>query len=242
MSSSPYDPTRFIRRTPDDDAPELVSQGVEVEQPSGPVATATLSRYSEGKWFAPPATLADLDQAPRALSWKGVLVVIALGALVSQLSWWLGLIVFVAGLALTGSLRFKVTPGRPIDAAHALDRMEGAPSDRHWLVRVSFIANDSKLVWSDIGGLAIEDDRMVFASPSTAFVVGGQDIEQDVDSQTFRLAARPHTGWFHVEVLPVADHPEADVEEFQRRLALFLSSRPRTNEPRQFPPLRAFGT
>lgn len=244
MSSSPYDPTRFVRRAPDDGVSESVANGVEFEQPAGPVANATMSRYSEGAWFAPPAQLPDPDEVPRTISWKGLVLVIALGAAASQLHWLLGVSVFALGLALSGSLKAKVSRGRLISAAQALDRMESAPSNRHWLVRVRLVSapqDSSQQIWSDVGGMAIEDDRLVFASPSTAFVIGGQDIALDAGANTFRLTTLPQAGWFWIDVLSIEGQLEATETEFRHRLGVFLSARPRTSEPRQLPPLRAFG-
>lgn len=122
-----------------------------------------------------------------------------------------------------------------------VDRMEGTPSDSHQLVRISLHRMNDSIVWTDIGGLVIERDCLIFASPATAFLIGGQDIACTHRLRDgFEISAEGERFLLTVDLTGFRVDETATRSAFKETLRDFLAHHPPTNRPRQLPPIHEY--
>lgn len=185
-----------------------------------------------GEWFADPHPFGDSGRRIVGLSMRDGAI---MGAAASLLSPWVGLFAGPFTFLFQIVYRFKRA-----ELQNRADRMEGLPSPTNWLVRVECWQGPDTIVWTDIGGLALEGDRIVYASPATAFVLGGQDVYPVQRGTAFRLAAQSSSGFFRIVALKVDHGRELDRHSFTTLLVDFLNDRTPTESARQYPPLNAY--
>lgn len=134
-----------------------------------------------------------------------------------------------------------------------LDLLEGDPSDRQLLCRVSFerpFQSDYGIAiteaWHDIGVIAVEVDHLLFVSRGLSFLIGGQDVRKasrwSVGKLEARIALRAPDETLIVKPLlyPASTHSpgvdESLIKAFTSNIADFVVARRPTDQPRTLPP------